>query len=315
MKEELATNSRRNFLRNTAMVTLSTGLIPFVGKANALIPSNSQIDCNETTLDLYGQGPFYTADAPVIGDNQLANENEAGTRLIITGVVKTLDCLQVIPNTLIDIWHANDAGAYDNTGYNLRGRTYSNAQGYYVFETILPGKYLNGASFRPRHIHFKITPPEFPTLITQLYFEGDTDIPGDAAASVTTGNFDATSRIIPIALNSEGKYEGTWDIVLDGDGITGVQDIHLNKGIIYSASPNPFTNSVELNYGIYQESQVAIQIFDVQGSMVATLDESRLQPQKYTSLWIPEAYLPAGIYFAALKINNLHVHYVKLLRL
>ena len=314
MKEELKTNSRRNFLRNTAMLTLSSGLIPLAGKAGNLMSNKSDIDCNETTLDLYGQGPFYTADAPVIGDNQLANANEAGTRLIITGVVKTLDCTQVIPNTLIDIWHANPAGAYDNTGYNLRGQTYSNAQGYYVFETILPGKYLNGASFRPRHIHFKITPPEFPTLITQLYFEGDTDIPGDAAASVASGNFDATSRIIPLALNSEGKYEGTWDIVLDGDGITGVQDIHLNKGIIYSASPNPFPNSVELHYGIYQESQVAIQIFDVQGSMVATLDESFLKPQKYSVIWTPEAQLPAGIYFAALKINNLHVHYLKLLK-
>lgn len=314
MEKELETNSRRNFLRNTTLFALSTGLIPFIGKANVLELNNSLDECNETTLDLYGQGPFYTANAPFITINQLANQNEVGTRLIITGIVKTLDCTQVIPNTLIDIWHANDVGAYDNTGFNLRGKTYSNAQGYYVFETILPGKYLNGASFRPSHIHFKITPPGFPTLITQLYFEGDTDIPGDAAASVTSGNFDATSRIIPITLNSEGKYEGTWDIVLNGDGISGVQDIYLNKGIIYSASPNPFTNIVEFYYGIYQASSVTIQIFDLEGVMVATLDESFLQAQKYSATWTPDPNLPAGIYFAALKINDLHVHYLKLMK-
>ena len=314
MTKELKTNSRRSFLRNTAMLTISSSIIPVIGNSNSEASNTSQDVCNETTLDLYGQGPFYTANAPVIGNNQLANETEAGVRLIITGIVKTLDCSNVIPNTLIDIWHANDAGAYDNLGFNLRGRTYSNAEGFYVFETILPGKYLNGASYRPRHIHFKITPPGFPSLITQLYFEGDTDIPGDAAASVTSGNFDATSRIIPITLNSEGKYEGTWDIVIQGDGITGVQDIHLNKGIIYSASPNPFTNRVEFNYGVYQESQVAIQIFDLQGAMAASLDESNLKAEKYTSIWTPEEHLPAGIYFAALKINNLHVHYLKLLK-
>lgn len=252
-------------------------------------------------MDLYGQGPFYTANAPIIVNSQLANDSEIGVWLIIAGIVKILNYLNVTPNTLIDIWHANDAGAYDKLGFNLRGRTYSNAEGFSVFETILPRKYLNGASYRPRHIHIKITPPGFPTLITQLYFEGDTDIPADAAASVTSGNCDATSRIIPITLNLDGKYEGTWDIVIEGDGITGVQDIHLNKGIIYSASPYPFLNRVGFNYGVYQESQVAIQIFDLQGAMVASLDESNLKAQKYASIWTPDENLPAGIYFAALK--------------
>jgi protocatechuate 3,4-dioxygenase beta subunit len=314
MEKELKANSRRIFLRNTTLVALSTSLIPLKGAANVIGQNKSSDVCNETTLDLYGQGPFYTANAPEIPINQLADQNEEGTRLIISGVVKTLDCTEVIPNTLIDIWHANDAGAYDNVGYNLRGKTYSNAQGYYIFETIVPGKYLNGATYRPSHIHFKITPPGFPTLITQLYFEGDTDIPGDAAASITSGNFDATSRIIPITMNSDGKYEGTWDIVLNGGGITGVQDINLNKGIIYSASPNPFTNSVEFNYGIYNASSVTIQIFDLEGVMVATLDKSFQQAQKYSATWTPDPNLPAGIYFASLKINDLHVHYLKLMK-
>lgn len=51
------------------------------------------------------------------------------------------------------------------------------SEGFYLFETIIPGKYLNGAKYRTGHIHFKITPSGFPTLTTQLYFEGDTDIP------------------------------------------------------------------------------------------------------------------------------------------
>ena len=84
-----------------------------------------------------------------------------------------MDCAEVIPNTELDIWHANDAGSYDNTGFNLRGKTTSNNQGFYVFETIKPGWYLNGADYRPSHIHFKVHRRGYEELTSQLYFKGD----------------------------------------------------------------------------------------------------------------------------------------------
>jgi len=303
--------SRRQFLRNTALAALTVTVLPGIARSK---PAQAE-DCSKTTQDYYGQGPFYTAGAPEIADSKLAADNEAGTRLILSGVVRTLDCSKVIPDTLVDAWHANDAGAYDNTGYNLRGITHSNPQGFYLFETILPGKYLNGSSYRPRHIHFKITPPGFSTLTTQLYFEGDTDIPGDAAASLTNGTYDATARIIPTALNGDGKYEGTWDIIVDGSGIsTAVQDIHLTTGMIYSASPNPFTGRLEIRYGVFKPSKVSICIFNMSGSQVAALDERHLAPQKYSATWLPESGLSRGVYFVTLKINDMQTHYVKVVK-
>lgn len=315
MSELTGKKSRRQFLRNTALTTLSVGLLPGIVKSETNLQSQTREECNPTTLDYFGQGPFYTANAPLIVNNQLASQTEQGMRLILSGIVQTLDCAAIIPDTLIDVWHANDAGAYDTVGYTLRGITYSNAQGFYLIETILPGKYLNGSSYRPSHIHFKITPPGFPTIITQLYFEGDSDIPGDPAASITSGVFDATHRIIPITLNAAGKYEGTWDIALDGNGTVGVGDIHLDKGIIYSVSPNPFTESVEINYGIYQPAKVSIQVFDMQGSLVAILNEQNLAPQKYKAIWKPANDLANGIYWIALKLNDLQVHYLKVVRM
>ena len=200
MSKDIENNSRRQFLRNTAITALGVTLLPNL--TEAALPAEGAKGCNPVTLDYYGVGPFYTANAPVLADNQLAKATETGTRLILSGIVQTLDCTKIIKNTVIDIWHANKDGAYDNTGFNLRGKVSSNAQGFYTFETVLPGKYLNGSAYRPRHIHFKITPPGFPTIITQLYFEGDTDIPGDAAASIKSGTYDATHRIIPIKLNT-----------------------------------------------------------------------------------------------------------------
>ncbi|MDZ4751416.1 MAG: T9SS type A sorting domain-containing protein [Flavobacteriales bacterium] len=310
MKEE---KSRRQFLRNTALATLSAVILPDLLKANNSLQSQNSIVCNPTTLDYYGQGPFYTAGAPVIINNQLALTSEPGTRLILSGIVQTLDCTAVIPNTIIDIWHANDASQYDNTGFNLRGITESNTAGFYLFETILPGKYLNGTTYRPRHIHLKITPQGFPTLITQLYFQGDTDIAGDAAASISSGTYDATHRIIPITLNGQGKYEGTWDIVVNGS-TTGIDNLRLDKGIIYSVFPNPFTDTLEINYGIYQAAKATIQVFDMNGSLVAILDEHNLKPEKYKAIWKPNTDLSAGVYFVTLKINDLQVHYLKVMK-
>ena len=312
-------DNRRQFLKNTSLSLLSVAVFPTILNSENSTVSLSKKDtvftCDQSTEDAYGQGPFYTANAPLIQNNQLADISEAGTRIIISGLVYNLECSEVIPNTEIDIWHANDAGGYDNIGYNLRGKTTTNSQGFYVFESIKPGLYLNGATFRPSHIHFKITPPGFNTLITQLYFQGDPYIPTDAAASVTSGAFDATNRIIPLASNSNGDLEGTWDIVIDGNGVpVGTNNIHLDKGIIYSASPNPFTDHIEINYGVFTKSKVVISVYNIRGQIVANLDERMLEPEKYSVSWNPHVNLPKGHYFVSIIINDLQVHYLKVIR-
>ena len=308
-------DSRRQFLRNTSLAALSLGILPALSKTTTKPKQNSSVLCNESTEDAYGQGPFYTANAPSIQNDMLANSNEVGTRLILSGQVLNLACSEVIPNTEIDIWHANDDGEYDNSGYNLRGKATSNSQGFYVFETIKPGLYLNGATYRPSHFHFKITPPNFPTLITQLYFAGDPYISTDAAASITSGTFDASNRIVPLTTNTNGVLEGTWDIVINGDGIPlAANNIHLDKGMIYSASPNPFNNIVEIQYGVFQQAKVSIFVYDIEGKIVAELNKQQLNPQKYKVIWKPDYNLPIGHYFISLKINDLQVHYIKVIR-
>jgi len=313
--------SRRQFLKNSSLTALSLGIFPSLFGANPAAENKGEESgnllelCNETTNDLFGQGPFYTENAPTIQNNQLADMNEAGTKLILSGRVYNLDCSEFIVNTEIDIWHADDDGAYDNTGYNLRGKTTTNGQGFYLFETVKPGLYLNGANYRPSHIHLKITPPGFSTLTTQIYFEGDPNIPSDAAASVTNGIYDATHRIIPLTTNSQGDLEGVWDIVINGDGAPlGTNDIHLDTGMIYQATPNPFQNELIIQYGVFQKSKVSLSVYDLLGRKVATLDEKTLQPEKYELVWQPEDRLPDGHYFIALKVNDLQVHYIKVIR-
>ncbi len=304
-------DSRRGFLKNTALAAFTTGILP--SALNAKHENHPIIldECNPTTLDLYGEGPFYTANPPDIKDNLLAPVDEQGTRLIISGVVRTLNCTSVIPNAKIDLWHANDAGEYDNSGYKLRGVTYSNAQGFYMFETIYPGKYLNGAQFRPSHIHVKVTPPGFSTLTTQIYFEGDDSIPTDVAASVTSGTYDARARIIPLD-DVDGKFEGSWDIIVDGT--TDFEGIHIDKGIIYSAMPNPFKSILHVNYGVFRAAKVSLEVFDIHGKKVANLGEYNREPEKYKVYWEAGSDLPSGTYIIVLKVNDLQVNHMKVIK-
>lgn len=305
---------RRQFLKNTALGSI------LVGAGAPSLKSKSKnskeiLECDHTTQDYYGAGPFYTENPPMINENLLAATSEPGERMIISGRVINLDCNEFIPETIVDVWHANAAGGYDNSGYNLRGYTMTNAQGFYLFETVKPGKYLNGNKFRPSHIHYKITPPGFPQLTTQLYFEGDTDIPTDAAASIDSGQFDASNRIIPLETNSDGILEGNFDIVINGEGISvGVQDLHLNNGMIYKMNPNPFEHELHIQYGIFKKSKVGLSVFNLQGQEVAVLESKILSPEKYSATWIPDAQLASGHYFVALKINDLQVHYQKIVK-
>lgn len=154
-------------------------------------------------------GPFYKADAPFRSD---ITEGSAGTALRVRGTVYGCDCQTPLAGAVVDVWQANDAGAYDNAGFVLRGRVKTDAQGRYEVTTILPGLYLNGSTYRPRHVHYKVSHAEGVSLTTQLYFEGDPWIASDA--------FVKPSLIRPLveSVGAGGKkqYDVTFDVVLTG---------------------------------------------------------------------------------------------------
>jgi len=97
-----------------------------------------------------------------------------GTRLVLSGRVLSLDC-QPLRDAVLDVWQADDAGQYDNEGFTLRGRLYTDKEGKYRLETIVPKHYHIGGEnqYRPAHIHVKAGAKGFPLLTTQVYFQGD----------------------------------------------------------------------------------------------------------------------------------------------
>jgi protocatechuate 3,4-dioxygenase beta subunit len=121
--------------------------------------------CNRLT-ESQTEGPYYKADTPE--RNSLFEEGMPGTRLILVGYVLDQNC-QPLPNTWLDFWQADANGEYDNEGYRLRGHQFTDAQGRYYLETILPGLYAS----RPiEHIHVKLRPEGGQEVTSQLYFSG-----------------------------------------------------------------------------------------------------------------------------------------------
>jgi protocatechuate 3,4-dioxygenase beta subunit len=139
----------------------------------ALAPTPACDDGDEPTSE-QTEGPFFTPDSPE--RKSLFEPGLEGTPLVLTGVVLATDCTPV-SGALLDFWHADAGGEYDNEGYRLRGHQFADARGRYRLETIEPGLYTG----RTRHIHVKAQAPEGPILTTQLYFPGE---PGNADDSI-----------------------------------------------------------------------------------------------------------------------------------
>jgi protocatechuate 3,4-dioxygenase beta subunit len=144
-------------------------------------------------------GPFFKTNSPE--RTSLLEPGISGDRLVLVGRVLSTRC-EPVAGALIDLWQADADGRYDNAGYRLRGHQFTDAEGRYRFETIVPGNYFP----RTRHCHVKVQAPSRPVLTTQLYFPGEDRNPLDFLFR--------RDMLMEIADGPDGKG-GRFDFVLD----------------------------------------------------------------------------------------------------
>jgi protocatechuate 3,4-dioxygenase beta subunit len=111
------------------------------------------------------EGPFFTPSSPLRASLLEGGEK---TRFLLAGQVLSPDC-KPVANALVDLWHCDEQGAYDNQGFRYRGHQFTDADGRYRFETIVPALYPG----RTRHFHVKVQPRGGRLLTTQLYWPGE----------------------------------------------------------------------------------------------------------------------------------------------
>lgn len=134
-------------------------------RSGRLAPTPPCDDADEPT-PAQTEGPYFTPNSPK--RSSLRESGLPGTPLVLSGRVLNTKC-QPVGRALLDWWHCDGAGNYDNEGFRLRGHQYTDSQGNFRLETIVPGIYPG----RTRHIHVKVQAPGKPVLTTQLYFPGE----------------------------------------------------------------------------------------------------------------------------------------------
>ena len=250
-------------------------------------------DCEPTTIDI--QGPFYIPDAPNIYN--LSPPEINSDFLIITGTVYANDCSTPIPGAIVDVWHANkgelddSSNTYINSNYEdefYRSKMISDTNGNYAFQTIFPGKYLNGNYYRPSHIHYKSSYLNSDELTTQIYFDGDTSITTDPWASTPA----ATNRIITLNLDNNNNLNGVFDIILDIDpDEINTQSIEENK-TIKSIWPNPINEHTYI-YLENKNENIILEICDINGRTLSRKNSHKNKIHLYSLL---TRRMKSGIY-------------------
>jgi protocatechuate 3,4-dioxygenase beta subunit len=148
-------------------------------------------------------GPFYAGPQRELdkGDAILLREEE-GERLVMKGRVADAQG-EPITNAKVEVWQTAPNQLYDVQDENqphghLRATFRTDERGEYEFKTILPvsypipddgpaGQLLEGLGrhpYRPAHVHFMISAPQYRTLVTHLFLEGDKYLGSDAVFGV-----------------------------------------------------------------------------------------------------------------------------------
>jgi len=205
---------RRSFLRNIALGTTLFTAPGLFAEALTLTPKQTE-------------GPFYPDHLPLDTDNDLIIVNDQLTGAIgeITHLSgKILDSRgEPLRNVLVEIWQADQNGAYLHTGTNNANKRDKNFQGFgrfltgstgeYYFRTIKPVPYPG----RSPHIHFAIKMKGQEKWTTQCYIKGH---PGNAKDGIYKSIKDPKALeavsvdFAPIKTSRAGELAAHFDIVM-----------------------------------------------------------------------------------------------------
>ena len=172
--------------RNLILAGLAT---PFAAAAQPLT-------CGKVT-ERQTAGPYFKPSSPERG-NLLEKSANAPT-LVISGAVLSAQC-KPVGKALLDFWHCDERGEYDNSGFRYRGHQLTDAEGRWRLETLFPAEYPG----RARHIHVNVQAPGKRILTTQLYFPGD-----------QRDGLYRDSLVIRVARKESKRIEGSFDFVVE----------------------------------------------------------------------------------------------------
>ena len=189
--------TRRHLTARLSAFGLASLTLPRLADAQTL-PATPACEAPAARTQRQTEGPYFTPSSPLKRD---LRGDGPGDALVLSGFVLTRQC-QPLSGALVDLWHADTGGQYDNAGYRFRGHQFTDAQGRYQFITRIPGFYPG----RTRHFHVKVQAGKRAGLTTQLYF------PDERAANQR--DFIFHDSLLMQITGAQGGQVGRFDFVL-----------------------------------------------------------------------------------------------------
>ncbi len=197
---------RRKFIRESSFIAVGVGVFGSISFAKGQFIGDSP-----TTTDILG--PFYRPNAPL--KPNINPPGYSGKILHLSGTVYKEDGTTPYKDALVEIWQADETKGYDNTSddFVYRGSQKAGKDGKYHFITAPPVPYAVGEAlqtYRPAHIHMRVSGDGLQDLITQIYFKGDKYLEHDLYSS---SKF-AVNRILNVTQKNPKESTVEFNVVM-----------------------------------------------------------------------------------------------------
>jgi protocatechuate 3,4-dioxygenase beta subunit len=318
--------NKREFLK-TAGILGASSLIPF-GKVIAGHTNDSQNAPQACTLipsETAGPFPLDLTDNTFYFRKDV-REDRTGTKLTLRMKIIGAQNCSPMQNVRVNIWHCDKDGVY--SGYAsmgtagqtwLRGYQMTDVNGEVEFITIFPGWYPG----RICHIHFQVYVNSQYAAISQLayigneknniyalnstlYTKGDDPMSIEEDGVFADGYKGQIGQIVhDSANNTVASFLG---VTVQGSGTSGVgyQEMQNAKQFTLGQNfPNPYIDATTIPLTLKQQSDVTIELWDLNGKKLTSIDRKGLGLGDHAILIEPKALgLVAGSYVYQLEVRN-----------
>ncbi len=275
--------------------------------------------------DLSGNSSMYRQDI---------TEGNPGTPLTLTlTIVNVNNNCAPLSNVRIDIWHCNKDGYYseyaNQPGYLgtesyvgdtfFRGIQLTDSNGQVTFKTIYPGWYTG----RTTHIHVEAFLSSVLSATTQMAFPDslnttvyntslytahgqNTSVATNSADNVFSDTANTQYELMTITANATtGGYDASLTIGIAAP-TTGLINIEPETGGQFKLGanyPNPFTSVTTIPLSLATDSNVMIELFDVQGRKLKEVIKETLGSGDQ-KIKVDRAGLASGSYLYQVSVTN-----------
>jgi protocatechuate 3,4-dioxygenase alpha subunit len=159
-------------------------------------------------------GPYLHIGLTPMTIENLAPAGVAGERVSIEGKVVDGDG-KPVNDAMVEIWQAGADGKYGSKGFRGFGRSATNDQGMFRFQTVKPGRVPGpGGKLQAPHIAANIfMRGQLKQLVSRIYFPDDPANPEDPVLALVPAER-RTTLIATMAAGKPGALE--WNVILQG---------------------------------------------------------------------------------------------------